>query len=292
MNELHTEHDQLNYNKNRINRIASIDFLRGVAIWIMVVLHVIMVTYNMDWLETNTSQASILLILLLVIASFFGAWCGFFLLLSSIGNMISMQKNLQRNQNIGKIMKKQIIGGFLLLLFAYFCEGVWGYQGYFARYLSEDIQPLNYMIDRAYTMETIHAVAWASIINGFVHGVLVKIFGTNQNSHLQIVYLLLAILWGQFVERKEEWIGGLLLDEGDSMDRALCGENSVATEITDITLEPNGDDSAFFSVEGKDYGCGFDVSVGGISGVQVKTGWLTLCGYGGHTWHIKKAEGV
>jgi len=28
-------------------------------------------------------------------------------------------------------------------------------------------------------------------------------------------------LWGQFVERKEEWIGGLLLDEGDSMDRAL-----------------------------------------------------------------------
>lgn len=93
-------------------------------------------------------------------------------------------------------------------------------------------------------------------------------------------------LWSQFIERKAEWIGGILVDEDCSF-----GSRPPATEITDITLEPNGKDSAFFAVEGKDYGCGFDVRYGGISGGdQVGDGWLVFSGYGGHTWRIKQKE--
>ena len=61
---------------------------------------------------------------------------------------------------------------------------------------------------------------------------------------------------------------------------------SPTTKIIDITLEPNGKDSAFFSVIGENYACGFDVEVGGIIGG--KEGWLTFSGYGGHKWRIKK----
>lgn len=88
-------------------------------------------------------------------------------------------------------------------------------------------------------------------------------------------------LWGQFVDRKAEWIGGILQD----LDLPL--DEEMMTKIIDITLEPNGKDSAFFSVEGEEFTCGFDVRHGGIGGDQ-EEGWLTFSGYGGHKWRIKE----
>ena len=86
-------------------------------------------------------------------------------------------------------------------------------------------------------------------------------------------------LWSQFVERKNEWIGGILQDFGDSEDL------EATTKITDITLEPNGEDSAYFSVDGENFGCGFDTEVGGMIGGE--KGWITFNGYGNHKWRIK-----
>lgn len=96
-------------------------------------------------------------------------------------------------------------------------------------------------------------------------------------------------LWNQFVDGKEKWIGGTLQDFGDSMDIAMdLIDGSGTTIINDITLRPNGDDSAFFSVDGEEFGCGFDVSCGGIAGGE--EGWTTFSGYGGHTWRIKRED--
>lgn len=92
-------------------------------------------------------------------------------------------------------------------------------------------------------------------------------------------------LWSQFVERKDEWIGGILEDFGDSMDRAMGMENAK-TEITDICLKPNGKKAAFFEIIGKDFGCGFSTEVGGLTGGE--KGYITFSGYGGHEWRIKK----
>lgn len=95
-------------------------------------------------------------------------------------------------------------------------------------------------------------------------------------------------LWSQFVERKAEWIGGSLEDFGDPMDRRM-GYKGGITEITDIILRENGEDSAWFEVSGKDLSCGFDVGFGGIiGGIKEDPDWLTFSGYGGHTWRIKK----
>lgn len=100
-------------------------------------------------------------------------------------------------------------------------------------------------------------------------------------------------LWSQFVERQQEWVGGILEDYGDSMDIAL-GCKPMTTKITGITLEPNGDDSAFFAVAGEDFTCGFDTKHGGISGSQDnEKDWLTFSGYMNHRWRIlqPKQEG-
>ena len=94
-------------------------------------------------------------------------------------------------------------------------------------------------------------------------------------------------LWSQFVERQAEFIGGDLEDFGDSLDRRF-GHGVARTIITGITLEPNGEDSAFFSVNGEGFGCGFDVRHGGVSCGDI--GWVTIRGYGGHKWRFRMAK--
>lgn len=95
-------------------------------------------------------------------------------------------------------------------------------------------------------------------------------------------------LWSQFVEKKDKFIDGVLEDFGDSMDRRIFEVESVTTTITDILLKENGKDSAWFEVSGKDFNCGFDVKVGGITAGE--EGYITFSGYGGHTWRIKGKE--
>lgn len=89
-------------------------------------------------------------------------------------------------------------------------------------------------------------------------------------------------LWSQFVEGKERWIGGLL------QDHDMGGLEP--TEITDIVLEPNGQESAYFKVIGKRYSCGFDVKYGGIGGSHTAISTkLHFTGYGGSSWSIQPA---
>ncbi len=91
--------------------------------------------------------------------------------------------------------------------------------------------------------------------------------------------------WGQFIEKKEEWIGGILEEIQDSFPN-MIPDGGVQTKIIDITLTPNGKEHAFFTVCGEDFNCGFCTSVGGIG--PGDEGWLTFYGYGGHKWRIKK----
>jgi len=94
-------------------------------------------------------------------------------------------------------------------------------------------------------------------------------------------------LWQQVIDRKKEWIGGILQDFGDSFDRSLLIDKEMITEIINIELKPNDEDSAFFVVLGKDFDCGFSTDVGGIS-CNGEKGWLTFNGFMGHKWRIKE----
>ena len=90
-------------------------------------------------------------------------------------------------------------------------------------------------------------------------------------------------LWSGFVAKKDQFVGGIL-QEFDL-------DHWIETTITDIVLEPNGENSAFFRVVGKDFSCGFDCQTGGL--VVGDEGRITFMGYGGHTWRIKeKMQGV
>jgi len=87
-------------------------------------------------------------------------------------------------------------------------------------------------------------------------------------------------LWGQFVERKEEFIGGTL-EETD-------GRETITTKITGIELKPNGDDSAFFQICGEDFSCGFDAQCGGVDGAHSGEGWIAFASVYGLSFKIKQ----
>ena len=91
-------------------------------------------------------------------------------------------------------------------------------------------------------------------------------------------------MWQGIIDKKERFIGRKLIDKGDSFER-LMGSKAMETPIVDISLKPNGEDSAFFTVHGIDFNCGFDVQVGGI--VAGDEGYLTFSGYGGHVFMIE-----
>lgn len=67
-------------------------------------------------------------------------------------------------------------------------------------------------------------------------------------------------LWPQFVAKKNDFIGGKLIEEDG--DFGMTHE----TEITDITFGPNGTTGAKFGVVGKDFTCDCDVQYLGIGG--------------------------
>jgi len=110
--------------------------------------------------------------------------------------------------------------------------------------------------------------------------------GNNGDEEDIIVNGRVYPMWQQFVQRKREWIGGTLIEQGDSL---ISAEHASKTEIEDITLEPNGIDSAAFSVIGKNFTCAGDVSNLGIVGWRpFGPDFLTFQGYAGHTWGIKR----
>lgn len=90
-------------------------------------------------------------------------------------------------------------------------------------------------------------------------------------------------LWPQFVEKKAQYIGGILEDVND-------GPEPAQTEITDIRFEANGDTSAAFHVDGKEFGCGCDVQHLVVDPQHGGDGWIAFSGYGGHLWRIKARD--
>lgn len=89
-------------------------------------------------------------------------------------------------------------------------------------------------------------------------------------------------MWNQFVEKKETFIGEEMFSNEEG------GGQSESTIITDVTLEPNGDDSAMISFIGKDYTCACDVRFCGISPTPIP-GFIVIATSFGDTFYIKSS---
>jgi hypothetical protein len=189
-----------------MKRYPSIDFLRGFAIFMMVFLHTFMRWFDRNSIINNIGSTPLALVLMMVCLLFLGGWAGFFLMVSAIGNMVSMYKGLERNQSAKDLIIKQVVGGFILLAFAILTEAFSGYNAFLGHLVKGDSDFLNYLLYHGFHFETIHAVAWAVILNGIVQGILSIKGGAMKVKRNMKIYAILAIIvvaltpfvWGAF----------------------------------------------------------------------------------------------
>ncbi len=159
-----------------MRRYASIDFLRGTAIVVMLFLHIVDRVLDADALAPHITTLPLIKVLGFVFVPFFGGFAGFFLMVSAMGNMVSMYRHLQAKRSVRGLVVRQVIGGFLLLFFAMLTEAVIGSRGPIGNLVlaipnlsSWDWTPVLW---REYHFETIHTIAWCVVVNGIVQGVL------------------------------------------------------------------------------------------------------------------------
>lgn len=181
-----------------MKRYASIDFLRGLAILLMLVLHIISDTLDIDKLTSDLGNIALFQIILLVILPYLGGLAGFLLIISSMGNMVSMQKQLAKGMAGKTLAIRQILGGCLLLIFAMLSEAVIGYHGTVGEFF-KNLHDLSAGIYDQYLwrflfFETVNTIAWCIILNGIVHALITKNGQWKNPQKLMKIYAFLAVI--------------------------------------------------------------------------------------------------
>jgi len=181
-----------------MKRFSSLDFMRGVAILLMLILHSISDYLDVDALMGQLNNLPLINVIALVVLPFLGGLAGLFLLVSAISNMISMQKQLMRGRSPGMLALRQVITGLIIYIFAALSESTIGYYGSIMGMVRHLDQPLIVNWATTFTrwgnFEAIHTIAWCVIINGLIHGII-SLGGLWKKPKTQMaIYAVLTVL--------------------------------------------------------------------------------------------------
>ncbi len=193
-------------NKPKMKRIASLDFQRGLAIWMMVFLHVFDHIWDFSSVGLNDlfTTLNFGLSLVMVIMAFFGGFAGYFILISSVVNSLATTKSAIKRTPPGKLLFKRILTGVGILIAGRITE-TFGYYGYFGRVLRSgdsilaastwtDPFALSFFWRRIFMMEALQIIGWCQIITGVVAFFLVRNGGAKKLARNLIIYSGLAVV--------------------------------------------------------------------------------------------------
>jgi len=189
----------------KMKRIASLDFQRGLAIWMMVFLHV----FNHIWDFSDVGISDLFtninfgLSLIMIIMAFFGGFAGYFILISSVVNSLATTKSALKGIPPEKLLFKRILTGVGILLAGRITE-TFGYYGYFGRVLrsgdsilqaSTWTEPfaLSFFWRRIFMMEALQIIGWCQIITGIIAFLLINNGGAKKLVRNLIIYSVLAV---------------------------------------------------------------------------------------------------
>ncbi|MFW9924886.1 MAG: hypothetical protein ACFFDW_16530 [Candidatus Thorarchaeota archaeon] len=180
-----------------IQRFASLDFQRGLAIILMTLLHGFSDFYDSSWLQNDYSQIlawPIPVIIIFVGISFLAIWNAYFLLISTIVNSISMSRKMRNGINPNNVLLKQMINGFGII-FAGFIKDVIGYGGYIGTAIQTgdwtDTFPL---WEGFFAMHTLQIIGWSIIITSIINYFILRKEGYRHYIRNMIIYGILTIL--------------------------------------------------------------------------------------------------
>jgi hypothetical protein len=194
-----------------MKRYASLDLMRGIAILGMTFVHILDDLYDYSWLDdpARIAAAPTIALLLLLFGMYFGAWAGLFLMVSATSNMVSMYRNLESGKSVGVVVKKQVIGGFILLFFAFLAEGTLQYYGLYQTIRAGAVD-FSRILWKGYTMETIQTIAGCMIVNGIIQGIMSINGGHKKINRNILIYAILAIIVVGITQPIWDWVKAII----------------------------------------------------------------------------------
>ena len=212
----------LKKDKKPLKRIASLDFLRGLALFSMITYHSLMGVYDYSFLEDFETllEINIIIVVILGICAFFGTWHGFFLFISSIVNSYAVFKKLSRNENAKPIILKQFFMGIVLIINGWL-EQALGYYGIIGSLISTGTYTGGFskFIWSLYRIETLQIIGFCLIINTLILYLFSKNDGLKKHSRNMIILACMIVGTIVFTFFMRKWIPNLnwLYPDGGSI---------------------------------------------------------------------------
>jgi len=178
-------------------RIVTLDILRGIAIFGMVLVHISYKLYDSSVLFERLSSGQgfpFYVWILIVVLGYFGTWHGFFLFISAIVNTYSFAKKARTVEKLGQLLLKNTIAGFLVILLGYLIEG-FGYFGYFGQALrTGEWDTFRAFSGENFWIQTLQIIGFALIINGILQYFLFRKGGVSRERRNLLIYASLVVL--------------------------------------------------------------------------------------------------
>ena len=182
---------------NPNSRIVSLDFQRGIAIWLMTFLHTFEHVYDYNWVKENPENVFDLPIYVLIIGltvGFFASWNAYFLLISATVNSLSMTRKSLTGSDPKDIFIKQLITGGGIYMVGIINDSFL-YGGYFGVAIRTGDWSNTYPLwNGFFAMNTLQIIALCMMINGFIHYLLMRNNGHEKFKRNIAMYGFLVVL--------------------------------------------------------------------------------------------------
>ncbi len=167
-------------------RLVTLDILRGIAIFGMILVHVSYKLFDASWLMDSINSGNldfgVFTWILVIILGYLGTWHGFFLFISATVNSLVFARKVRMGVNPKKLLQKNIVGGTFIVVLGYLVEGL-GYWGYFGTSFRnwaitgnfvESFSSFRPFVAENFYIQTLQIIGIAIIINGVILFLLLK----------------------------------------------------------------------------------------------------------------------
>jgi uncharacterized membrane protein len=175
-----------------MKRLVSLDFLRGFAIFFMIIGHVFTKIYTIQSIDVIMTISPIILVIggpLYIL----GRQRAFFLLISSISYAYSMNLDLKQNRPRISILKKNLFRAILLYCVALLVETFFHPWGIFPRYIVNGIFRED-LLTMVFYFDTLHMIAIGMILSSILFYLFTFLKGKSSRFWGLSLYSLLGLI--------------------------------------------------------------------------------------------------
>jgi uncharacterized membrane protein len=178
-------------------RIASLDFCRGLAIVLMTFFHGFYHVFDPTWFiedPTRILQYNPIFIMPIAFLVYLGTWNSFFLLVSVIVNTLTMVRAARKGRNLKQVVFKNIITAIFLLIADFIIETLlyYGYIGQGIRTFTwNDTSAIK---NHLFSIHTLRLIALSLIITSLINYFLLRKKGHKKLVRNIMIYCVSAVV--------------------------------------------------------------------------------------------------